>query len=405
MENVETPGRIEPCLLESIPPDIADRMAQLKGQASGLGARLHPQTARSLSEIVRTMNCYYSNLIEGHHTMPRDIERALNGDYDERIEKRALQREAQAHIHVQWLVEEKFNSEQVIEPASINFIKWLHREFYSSPSGVSSTSSTLIGHTSSDGSDILVKVGEFRDSESHDVTVGAHHPPSGPVVVAFMNHFERRYNFSKLGAGQKILAIPAAHHRFNYIHPFIDGNGRVSRLMSHAMALNAGIGSYGLWAVSRGLARGLRSRREYEKMMNLADTPRQSDYDGRGNLSEKALVSFTAWFLDTMIDQTAYMAGLFDLDSIEDRLRRYVKTASHLPPEAGDLLVYVLRSGEMARGAAAQATGLRERAARQVLSLVERDGLLKSDTPKGPVRLHFPVDAVDILFPRLFPES
>ena len=69
------------------------------------------------------------------------------------------------------------------------------------------------------------------------------------------------------------------------IHPFPDGNGRVSRLMSHAMALKAGIGAQGLWSVSRGLARGLDSRREYKTWMDRADTPRQDDRDGRGNLT------------------------------------------------------------------------------------------------------------------------
>ena len=77
-----------------------------------------------------------------------------------------------------------------------------------------------------------------------------------------------------------------------------DGNGRVSRLMSHAMALKAGIGAHGLWSVSRGLARGLDSRREYKTWMDRADTPRQGDPDGRGNLSRSALVDFTLWFLN-----------------------------------------------------------------------------------------------------------
>jgi hypothetical protein len=43
------------------------------------------------------------------------------------------------------------------------------------------------------------------------------------------------------------------------------------------MAHTAGIGAYGLWSVSRGLARGLESRGEYKGMMDYADTPRQSD--------------------------------------------------------------------------------------------------------------------------------
>ena len=74
--------------------------------------------------------------------------------------------------------------------------------------------------------------------------------------------------------------MAAAHHRLNYIHPFLDGNGRVSRLMSHAMALSAGIGAHGLWSVSRGLARGLTSRGDYKRMMDHADSPGRATSTG-----------------------------------------------------------------------------------------------------------------------------
>ena len=117
-----------------------------------------------------------------------------------------------------------------------------------------------------------------------------------------MAHFERRYRFEGTGPAARILAMAAAHHRLNYIHPFPDGNGRVSRLMSHAMALKAGIGAHGLWSVSRGLARGLDSRREYKEWMDRADTPRQGDPDAPGNLSRSALVDFTLWFLKVCLD-------------------------------------------------------------------------------------------------------
>lgn len=413
MKVLETPGRIEPCRLESVPPDIADRVADLTARTQNLGARLHPRTSKSLAGIVRTMNCYYSNLIEGHNTLPRDIERALTSDIDAEPAKRDLQLEARAHINLQRKLDEDWAQVDGIEPASIEFIQYLHRDFYreqfweesARSGGMSLSSDGEVRATRADGSVVSMPPGQFRRTADQDVTVGLHIPPSGPVVQSFMEHFERRYAFAGMGLAQRILAIPAAHHRLNYIHPFIDGNGRVSRLMSHMMGLKAGIGSSGLWAVSRGLARGLKSRTEYKAMMNHADMPRQGDYDGRGNLSERALIDFTRWFLDTMIDQTSFMSGLFELDSIEDRLRRYVEVSPHLPPEAADLLVYVMIRGEMARGDAPRATGLKERAARSVLSAVEADGLLKSDTPKGPVRLHFSIDATDILFPRLFPES
>lgn len=93
------------------------------------------------------------------------------------------------------------------------------------------------------------------------------------------------------------MALASAHHRFNYIHPFPDGNGPVSRLMSHAMASVAGVGAHGLWSISRGLARGLESRADYKRMMAHSDMPRQGDRDGRGNLSVTALKEFVLWFL------------------------------------------------------------------------------------------------------------
>jgi Fic family protein len=73
----ETPSRIEPCLLEETSPEILDLVAALSAATNSLGARQHPRSAAALAESVRILNCYYSNLIEGHNTTPREIERAL----------------------------------------------------------------------------------------------------------------------------------------------------------------------------------------------------------------------------------------------------------------------------------------------------------------------------------------
>ena len=150
------------------------------------------------------------------------------------------------------------------------------------------------------------------------------------------------------------MAIAAAHHRFNYIHPFPDGNGRVSRLMSHAMAHLAGIGAHGLWSISRGLARGLaggvEGRGEYKRMMDHADMPRQGDLDGRGNLSQRALAEFVLWFLQVCLDQVKFMSELFALDTLATRLRVYVERSETLKPEAARLLEQALIRGQFERG-------------------------------------------------------
>jgi Fic family protein len=174
--------------------------------------------------------------------------------------------------------------------------------------------------------------------------------------------------------------------------------------MSHAMAQEAGIGAHGLWSISRGLARGLKTPSECIQMMDLADTPRQRDLDGRGNLSLKALNEFVLWFLRVCLDQVKFMESLFELDSLGPRLSTYVERSKILKPEATRLLEEALVRGQFERGESARITGLPDRSARRILADVQEAGLLGSVTPKGPVSLRFPTKALDILFPRLFPE-
>jgi hypothetical protein len=76
-----------------------------------------------------------------------------------------------------------------------------------------------------------------------------------------------------------------------------------------------------------------------------------------------------------------------------------------LKPEAFQLLEQALQRGELPRGEAARVTGLKERSARDLLGSLVKHGILGSETPKGAVSLRFPLDAIEILFPSLFPET
>ncbi|MGH8251229.1 MAG: Fic family protein [Steroidobacteraceae bacterium] len=284
------------------------------------------------------------------------------------------------------------------EPASTDFLQWLHREFYRD-------APEELRRVSGSGRKFPIEPGAWRSRPEHDVAVGRHAPPSSARIPEFMSYIAERYSFARMGKAGRIISMAAAHHRFNYIHPFPDGNGRVSRLMSHAMAHRAGIGAHGLWSISRGLARGLQSRDEYKRMMDDADSPKRGNLDGRGNLSQEALNEFVLWFLRVALDQVQFMSSLFELDTLSRRLRNYVELNDNLKREAAWLLEEALIRGEFERGEIARITGLPERSARRVLSDVVGTGLLASDTPKGSVSLRFPVDALDVLFPRLFPET
>jgi len=217
-----------------------------------------------------------------------------------------------------------------------------------------------------------------------------------------MRYFESKFRMADVGRAGQIVEVAIAHHRLNYIHPFPDGNGRVSRLLSHAMAQHAGIGAHGLWSISRGLSRGLPGCPTYKAMMDAADAPRAGDMDGRGNLSLASLVDFTQWFCEVMLDQVAFMSEQLELDRLGQRLATYVERDLGLPSSATAIARDVLVRGEVARGEAPRITGLRDRAARDVLSQLTAVGLLASETPKGPVSLRISATAAETLFPRLF---
>ncbi|WP_245482042.1 Fic family protein [Agrobacterium sp. RS6] len=205
------------------------------------------------------MNTYYSNLIEGHNTRPREIEQALQGIEPE-DDRRDLKIEAVAQYRVQQEIDEREAAGMLPDPASIEFIRYLHRAFYD---GATVKMLTIVGNHHS----FVMTPGEWRRGEEQDVEVGRHLPPASDRVPDFMAYFHQRFAFQPapgeammaVGSSRsaRLFAMATAHHRFNYIHPFPDGNGRVSRLMSHAMAQAAGVGAHGLWSVSRGLARGL----------------------------------------------------------------------------------------------------------------------------------------------------
>lgn len=395
---LETPARIEPCFFEDrIPVILADLTAELQREAADLGRRLHPDSAAELADLVRMMNCYYSNLIEGHNTRPKDIEKALAGDEVE-PERRALALEAKAHVVLQRRIDEAHLRGELASPTSVEFIRWLHRTFYKE------MPEEFRYLERPDGSKAEIIPGAFRKTALDDVTVGRHQPPSSEHVEAFMSHFSKRYDERGKGPSTLMIAIASAHHRLNYIHPFPDGNGRVSRLMSHAMALKAGIGGNGLWSISRGLARGLKDRGEYKRMMDHADSPRRGDLDGRGNLSESALKDFCEWFLTVALDQIRFSSAVFDLSRLEDRYRSLVADISD-DKRAPDLISAVLKHGSFERGDAQFVLRTSERTARNTLSSLISQGFLRSATPKAPVRIAFPLDYRERLFPNLFTDA
>jgi Fic family protein len=298
-----------------------------------------------------------------------------------------------AHIEVQRLID--WDQAPKVSPLTSSYALWVHKEFCQRLPEDLLWVENPITHEK-----IKVIAGQWR---AHDVTVGQHEPPIHANLNNFLHRFDEAYNGPHLGLIQQILAIAAAHHRFLWIHPFLDGNGRVTRLMSYAALRYQGVGSP-LWSVARGLARNVTS---YKSMLVAADMPRQGDLDGRGTLSQKALISFCEFFLKACIDQIDFMQTLIQPDNFLRRLGVYIDDkvqAEELPKGSFAVLREVFLMGEMPRGKAPEVTGYKDRMARDVLARLLAQGLLVSETPKSPVRLAFPHDLVERVFPALYPE-
>jgi len=338
------------------------------------------------------MNCYYSNLIEGHDTTPREIDRALAENFSAEPKKRALQKEAVAHIDVQKMIDAGLVPD--VHPISSAYGKWVHKEFYDRL-----PSELLWVENPDTGDKIQVIPGKHRDGT---VMVGRHIPPLPENLDRFLTRFDESYAPNRLSKIQRIISIAASHHRYAWIHPFYDGNGRVIRLMSYAALKKIDVGSE-LWSVARGLAR---QKDQYKALLQAADEPRHGDLDGRGTLSQAALVDFCEFFLNICIDQVAYMSSLLDFKTLSERMRIHVEemiAMKELPKGSYALLREALLVGEFERGKVEEITGLKDRAARDILYALVKKGLLVSDTPRGPVRLGFPIDVVERWFPLLYP--
>ncbi|MDF1581596.1 MAG: Fic family protein [Desulfuromonadales bacterium] len=390
-------------MLPSGSGNLEDLAREVVSRSAAMGGQLHPRSQEGVANLLRLINSYYSNMIEGNSTHPVDIERAMRDDYSSDPTKRNLQIESLAHIKCQKQIYGWLQDDPGLDSSDPAVIRRIHCVFYSElPDSLKK-----VKHAETDEI-IDVVGGELRH---RDIKVGSHIGPSHATVPQFMQRFFDVYRRDRHHGVMPVIAAAAAHHRLMWIHPFLDGNGRVTRLYTDACLQSVPVLGYGLWNVSRGLAR---NRDRYMDALGWADAQRQGDTDGRGNLSNKGLIRFCCFFLEICLDQIDYMHQLLRLDAILERLMGYARmraekiiptpTPRHtgMKPEAGKILQEVLLRGEMTRGDAASASGL-GRSGRDVLAQLLDEELLVSSMPKGLVRVNFPTHISTYLFPDLYP--
>lgn len=187
--------------------ELTDLAIDLAARSAGFCRSLPPGVTTALADLVRAMNCYYSNLIEGHDTHPVDIERALKDDYSKEAGKRNLQLEARAHITVQkWIDDGGLDGRAVTRDG----LREIHRRF-----GDLLPDELLTVTNPDTGEAIQMVPGDLRH---RDVMVGRHIAISPGAISRFLDRFEQAYG--KGGKTAAILAAAAAHHRVLWIHPW-----------------------------------------------------------------------------------------------------------------------------------------------------------------------------------------
>lgn len=387
---------MEPLLPASGRGALTELSVEIFQKSGELSATLPSKSVRSgVAALIREMNSYYSNLIEGHKTLPRDIERALRDDFSDREDDRRNQLLCVAHIRTETAMRQCLADDPDLGVFQPEFIQWLHREFYAALPAEEwfTTSLSAKRHP--------LEPGAFRN---HNVDVARHTPPDHAVLGDFMRRFADFYSAPAIPATERLIAAAAAHHRLAWIHPFGDGNGRVARLQSQAAMIRCGLDAEGLWTLSRGFAR---ARPSYYQHLQAADQARANDFDGRGNLSDAALSRFCHFFLERSLDQIAFMTSLIAPFNLLDRIESYLRfTRVDLKPKTREHLQRLLKAlcleGDLARGAVPQVLGLKGTAARTVIRRALDEGLASSPSEKGPLRIAFPHKVLDAWFPQLF---
>jgi Fic family protein len=401
IKRYDAPHQFEPLMVEeSKLAPLLERASDLTRAATALGTTSGKAAQVELRALLRSMNSYYTNRIEGEHTRPSDIERALQQDFSANPDLARKQRLAIAHIRTEQSCEaevERRVAASVDKGArwlySPDALAWLHGALFSDlPAGDLKLS---------DGA--LIVPGQFR---KRTVAVGRHEAPTPKSLAVFIERWAQAYGHVRRGEAS-IVALAASHHRLAWMHPFLDGNGRVARLHTHLLLHAWGL-TNGLWSPLRGFAR---TEERYRALLQAADEHRRGDLDGRGNLTQAGLIDWIHYTLDVCIDQVEFMTRQLDIDGMRNRIEAALAfeasaVKSGVRPEALIPLHYLFATqAELGRAEFKAMSGLGERVATETVSSLVRRGFVASDSAYGKLRFAVPQHALRFYLPALWPEA
>ncbi|MDP2228397.1 MAG: Fic family protein [Moraxellaceae bacterium] len=372
MEIVTTIGWLEPLLPGELLQALLDKCDRLQRETVRLHTLLAPHTRERVGALLRVTSSFYSNLIEGQYTEPltlaanapkRSRKQLTDLAYTHMDAQQALERALQIHPDYPWSA-----------LFSLGFAQRVHERLFV---GASDDDLRL-----RDGS--LMQPGLVRgEHDNRNVRIGTHVAPDCSIVLPMLERMQAFYG-AQQDFRRQLLSALAYHHRFAWVHPFPDGNGRTLRLITHLQLQRLGLSSP-LWSLSRGLAR--RQGEYYERLGN-ADQPRRGDLDGRGQLTQQGLFEFLDFMLDTCLDQVEYMISALGTTALRARLESVLRmepalVKAGIRPEAARALHILITQGQVSRSDFKVFLGLGERLATDQLSRLVAQGLVDSPTPKS----------------------
>ena len=366
---------LDPILPEALPPSIIALADALPRKTQFLAGRLPPETAARLGRLLQITNTYYSNLIEGQYTEPADMQKAQAAPVKDR---KRLKNLAVEQMAVQALFERTLSQRGPFAWSAMfapELVSTAHNRLFR---GASDAERTL-----SDGS--IMQPGVLRSITGQNVVVGNHDAPDASAVDVMLRHLQAGFG-RQTDPRRQLISSLSYHHRLAWIHPFVDGNGRVARLITHLQLVQLGLEPT-LWSLSRGLARRHQS---YYSALTMADRPREGDLDGRGQLSQRRYFEFIEFMLQVCHDQVDYMTAALDPSQLRERVIRAFRFNEKLlqqgiRPESAPAIIALITQGSLPRNEIKIFTGLTPRPAIDELSRLIKVGLVESRTPKSRI--------------------
>ncbi len=393
----------EPAIPSKRLGELKDMAQEVVIASSTLEGRIAWQVAAALGDRLRFLNSYHSNLIEGHKTSILDIEAALQKDYSLDEQKRYDQELCAAHVQTERSLMAEVMAAPLENICGLNFVSRIHRNFYEHLPAKHRFVHGRGGFTRHS-----VMPGRIRDGQVSLDEGRTPHGPDADTLASKFEEFSRIYHQANFHGDERLIAIAASHHRLVWLHPFRDGNGRVSRLFSGLYLAHIGINRSNLWSLSRGFSR---DKQWYMTNLKSADAPTED----QKHFDQDFFADYCLYFLEVCLDQIRFMDKILGLNRIDARIEGYIKdrdktrgAISPLDQRAGKLLKALFLQGEVPRGEARSIMGMghqTDRHARRIVSQLVNEGLACSTSHRAPLTIGFPTKVLRYYFPDIFDPS